>query len=140
MRSKTTGLVNISNHAVAGWSAEQRASAEFLVGGPGVELPEALRAQLTFAATACADEVVSVARTVAEHVVASGHGWAHVSGEPSFLVACVALLQRAGVRCVQATTERQSREVAQPDGSVHKESVFRFAQWREFPDVRGLVG
>ena len=55
-----------------------------------------------------------------------------VQGEPGATFYLVSLLQSRGVRCMHATTVRESVEVGQPDGSVRKTNTFKHVMFRNY--------
>lgn len=56
-----------------------------------------------------------------------------VQGEFGATVYLVGLLRARDVGCYYATTVRDAEEVAQPDGSVTKRTVFRHVRLRQYP-------
>jgi hypothetical protein len=124
----STCFVNCSNHPSAKWPGEQREAAARLGFGPVEDVP--------FPQVGPAEPLESVERTAAElagRIVARGARGAHTAGEFTLTFALVARLQREGVRCFVATTERVSSEQAREDGGIKRESTFRFVGWREYP-------
>lgn len=61
-------------------------------------------------------------------------GATHVAfmGEPCLTHHMAIASKKEGLVFVQATTERNSKDVTQEDGSVKKVSVFRHVMWREW--------
>ncbi len=60
---------------------------------------------------------------------------AMVQTEQTLVFCIVAALQRIGVRCVVATTRRESAEKTLPDGSVVKTNVFKHVRFRDLPRI-----
>ena len=54
----------------------------------------------------------------------------------SFLL--VAMLQKQGIPVYAATSERQSREELLPDGTISKNIIFNFVQFRKYGDLAKL--
>ena len=60
---------------------------------------------------------------------------AMVQTEQTLVFFLVSTLQRIGVRCVVATTRRESAEKVLPDGSIIKTNVFRHVRFRDLPQI-----
>lgn len=60
---------------------------------------------------------------------------AMVQTEQTLVFFLVSILQRIGVRCVVATTRRESAEKVLPDGSIIKTNVFRHVRFRDLPQI-----
>jgi hypothetical protein len=118
---------NITNHASAKWSPEQRDAARALASDPvDVPFPDV---------PVDADE--GWFGTTAERLtqgIAPGDV-ACVQGDFVFSFVLVARLQRLGVRCVATASAREVAEEYRPDGSTMKTTRFVFRRFREYPDV-----
>lgn len=125
-------LLNLSNHAVAKWSAAQIQAAEkdfgeihdlpFPVIAPDSDLHTII---------ALAQEYVQKCQDFIQQQVTSNQQQVsaiHVMGEMTFVYQFVRLATAAGLRCVASTTERIA--VDHPDGS--KTSEFCFVRFREY--------
>lgn len=128
-------FLNFSNHPVESWPRSQTESAKQRYGAPrDVEgwntniLPDAPIAA-----------IVQIADNYARQAAELGAKHAFVAGEPTFTMALVACLQKRGVTCYAATSVREKEEVKQADGSVVARSKFRFAGWREYPDLQRIL-
>jgi hypothetical protein len=141
-------LLNLSNHAVAKWSAAQKQAAEqrfgeihdlpFPVIAPNADLNSIIT---------LAQEYVQKCRNQFDHLqnpassIKDPASAIHVMGEMTFVYQFVKLATAgaygatgAGLRCVASTTER--RAVDHPDGS--KTSEFRFVRFREYEALATL--
>jgi len=125
-------FLNLSNHPVACWSPAQLVAARALGLGEPADLPGGMP---LVPAAAGEREVARLAEELLERLGEAKVelGGACVSGEFTLTATLLRLLQRCGVRCFAATTERQVRERIEADGSVKRESEFRFVRWREYP-------
>jgi len=123
-------LVNLSNHPAVSWKEAQRAAAEQAYGTvvdldfPNVP-PDADEAA-----------VAAIARTTADTCLAlltpSPEAWhaVHVMGELTLTFAVVALLQRAGLRCIASTTDRLvERDPTDPEELTKR---FVFVRFRDY--------
>jgi hypothetical protein len=110
-------FLNLSNHPLATWSADQRVASRALDLGEPTDLPSGMPLVDPQAGPA---EVLAQAGELAARAVALGARGAFVAGEHSLSFAVVAELQRRGVRCFVATTQREAVEQVQPDGSVRR--------------------
>ena len=122
-------FVNLSNHPSATWPANQTQAA-LALGAPIVDLDfpqvdpglEGEPFHRLAAATAAA-------------VLATGAQTAMVQGEHTLVYTVVGLLRKAGVRCVAATSHRDSTTTSPAaDQSVQKTSVHRFQTFREYQE------
>lgn len=91
---------------------------------PGEVDPEASSAQVNNHAT---------------NIIANGNfslgDVAMVQTEQTLVFCLVSALQELGVRCVVATTRRESAEKTLPDGSVVKTNVFKHVRFRDLPQI-----
>ena len=117
-------FLNISNHPSRGWSREQTAAAmNECVSIVDVKPP-------AVPPYASLDEVRVMSGAVLDSVpVGTTH--AMVSTEYTLTFLLVGILQSRGIKCFNATTERQLRI---DDGGV-KHTVFRFERFREYPGI-----
>jgi hypothetical protein len=127
-------FLNLSNHALAQWSAEQVDGARAL--GLG-EPTEPSRPLPHVPPDADGDAVEALAVTVAEDAVRAGAAAAFVATDFSLTLALVSELQARGVRCFTTTTSRDVSEAVRPDGALERKSVFRFVRWREYAAIGG---
>jgi hypothetical protein len=125
-------FLNLSNHPLSRWTAEQRQAARALDLGEPADLDGGMPL-----VDPEADErkVCALADEIAERARRQGTAGAFVASEPTLTLALVSRLQRAGVRCFNATTAREAEATVAPDGSVHRESTFRFVKWRPYPEL-----
>lgn len=76
-------------------------------------------------------EIISLASAVVSEAQIAGATHIYVAGEPSIVVHASLIARDRGIKVVQSTTERISKEVPQADGTVVKTAVFAHVQWRE---------
>ena len=116
----TQKFLNISNHPVSAWGAEQTAAAAAFgqlvqFGFPNVS------------PTATSEDVAKIAREIVRDVIGMGATHAMVAGETSLVLALVPALKEAGIRCFTACSERNT--IQNEDGT--KTVRFEFVQFRE---------
>jgi hypothetical protein len=126
-------FLNLSNHPMVKWTEEQIAATRELGLGEPAELEEGMP---LVPPGDDASAILQLARDVAERAAAAGAAGAFVATDFTLTLALVVELQRRGIRCFAATTERVSKDIAGPDGSVERVSNFRFVRWREYLDAR----
>ncbi len=116
-------FLNLTSHASAGWSDVQRRAAEAF--GRIVDLPfPAISAQ------ASSEDIRALAGNIAARAAALQPKAVLCQGEFTCCFAIVRALQARGIPVCAATSERQTKESVQPDGSTKKLSTFRFVQFR----------
>jgi len=125
------GFVNLSNHPIARWPAEQLEAARALGHGEPFDLAGGMPQVPPDADT---DEVEAMADAILASLATRPCG-AHVAGEPTLTTALVDRLRQAGIPCYAATTMRDATEFMRPDGSVERRATFRFVRWRRHPDL-----
>ena len=125
-------FINFSNHPVSTWPlAQLSAAAACGWGAPrdaAVPFP-------SVSPQADAAEVARVAAVLAGQLLGERPAVVHVAGELTLTCAVVGRIQRAGVRCVAATTERVAEATVRDDGSVDRRSRFEFVRWRDYPSL-----
>lgn len=119
-------FINLSNHPSARWSAEQLAAtaADNVI---DVALPN-------IPPTASQAEVRRMAKAVAADAINFAGGetaTAMVAGPFGFCRQAVAELETHGIPCVEACSERSTREETLPDGTTRKVVTFQFVQFRK---------
>lgn len=119
---------NISNHPSSRWGETQKSAtgaAIVDVAFPQVP-PEMGEAEVAAMAVATVNAIIPAPQD---------GDVAMVSGE--FVATCeiVRAMQRRGVRCVVATTRRETVETVSSDGKAIKTAVFTFVKWRAFPPM-----
>lgn len=122
-------LVNVSNHPSPAWGEAQRAAAERCFERV-VDLPGGFP---RVPPDAEPEAVVALAQGMVDEIRAYHPKAIFVAGELRLVFALVTLLQRQGLVCVTATTEREAVEVLEPDGSTRKEARFLFVRWAVYP-------
>ena len=129
-------FINLTNHPVAKWSQEQIEAAKNL-GGKLVCMtkympvvpPEASEYEVLVLVN---DLINCIRKEIDTDIV---NIICLVQGEYTLTYCLVYQLQQEEdwCQCVVATTNRDVVEVLQLDGSIKKESVFRFVKFREYP-------
>jgi hypothetical protein len=120
-------FLNLSNHPSKAWSPTQRSAAEAL--GRIVEPPEPLgEVPIDLDAKALGERVQAIVAQAAS----LGATTAFVATEFVLTHALVNALQARDIDCVAAVTRRTTLECIESDGSVRRESVFRFEGWRPY--------
>lgn len=120
-------FINVSNHPSSRWSSAQVQAALALASEViDIQFPNV-------SSTASTSDVKALAAEVAAKIPETA-SIALVQGEMTLTAALVRLLQKRGINCVAACSERRSVETVQPDGSTVKTAVFEFVQFRSYPD------
>ena len=127
-------FINLTNHPVSKWSKEQVEAAEQLA-GPAIcltsHMPIVPPEDSGYEVRTLAMFVLHTVKQTLD-TMDSCNTYCLVQGEYTMTYALVNLLQQEGYVCVTATTNRDVVETIQEDGSVKKESVFRFVRFREY--------
>lgn len=76
-------------------------------------------------------DIKELASVVVAEAIAAKATHILVTGEPTLMLHANLMAHELGLVCVQSTTQRDTVETVQPDGSVTKTQVFRHVQWRE---------
>lgn len=118
-------FVNFSNHPSLNWSEKQRREAQTFGEIMDIPFPE-------IPAMATTAEVVRMAEYWADQIQRIQPECIMCQGEFTFTMAVIRRLQKAGIRCVTACTERIAAEQIVRNGIVEKTSVFEFRQFREY--------
>lgn len=123
-------LINLSNHPSSSWSARQLNAAQQAYetindwAFPHID-PSWTNQEVQELAQQYAGDVAKIApRPQAVHLM----------GEMTFCCTLVQLLQAEGIRCIASTTRRQVQEKA----PGHKEVLFEFVQFRDYPLLQAL--
>ena len=132
-----TYFINISNHPSSKWSSRQleaaKALADVIIDVPFPNVP--------------ADASISDVKGMAEEL-AINKVWPYINdykvehltillqGEMTLVAALLRILQIPGngINVVAACSERNSVETVNPDGSTTKTAVFKFVQFRSYPE------
>lgn len=126
-------LINLSNHPMDKWDASQLAAANIY--GQIVDLPfPSVDPQ---ASTSEIEKLAENYKTRILDLFSSNNKSecaVHIMGELTFCFILVAKLQKTGIRCLASTTKRQT--IDHPNGS--KISVFKFVQFREYPQFESI--
>ena len=120
-------LLNLTNHPVRHWSAEQLRCA--------IQRWGTVR-DLPFPQVDPLWKEREILQT-AHHLVRTVHKLhpdaVLCQGELTLTLTVVSLLQRSGIPVYAATSNRQVTELSQPDGSLQKRVVYRFVSFRRYP-------
>jgi hypothetical protein len=123
-------LLNLSNHPLAKWSANQRGAAEGFFGTIVDILFPALdpRASLTETEKIVHDYVQLCIAHLTQADDYAKENAIHIMGEFTFTYQFVKEMEKRNIPCVASTTERIVTD--NPDGS--KTTVFKFVQFRPY--------
>uniref|UniRef100_UPI004026F1FC hypothetical protein n=1 Tax=Gemmiger formicilis TaxID=745368 RepID=UPI004026F1FC len=119
-------FVNFTNHPSGSWSAAQRRAAQVygeILDLPFPDVPPALSAA---AVAALADEW-------AARILVLRPACVLCQGEMTLTARVVRLLQSRGVPVVAACSARCAASRTDADGCTHRQTEFRFVQFREYP-------
>lgn len=119
-------FVNFTNHPSGSWGAAQRRAAQVygeILDLPFPDVPPALSAA---AVAAMADEW-------AARILALRPACVLCQGEMTLTARVVRLLQSRGVPVVAACSARCAASRTDADGCTHRQTEFRFVQFREYP-------
>jgi hypothetical protein len=130
--TKSAGFLNLSNHPISTWTAEQREQAEALGFGLPIDFPEGFP---EVDPEATSEQVETMVASVLPSMLATGCSGAFVAGEFTLAFLLVARLQQAEVACYCSTTARRVTTFTRPDGTIEKRSEFSFVQWRRYPTL-----
>ena len=118
-------FINFSNHPVEKWSDEQKAAA--LAYGPLKEIPFP-----HVPAEASAEKIQRLADESSKQIAELNPSVVMCQGEFTLTYAIVSRLKAMGITCISACSNRESVERLLPNGTVVKEAIFRFVQFREY--------
>ncbi len=125
---KVMTFFNISNHPSSRWGETQKAAAgAAIVDVPFPQVPPEMGEEEVKTMAAATVDAISPAPQEGD--------MAMVSGEFIATVEIVREMQRRGVKCVVATTRRETVETVSPDGKAVKTATFTFVKWRAFPPM-----
>ena len=120
-----TLFINLTNHPISNWSAEQIMAAKQMGRIVEIPFPVVSPESTTEEIQSLADEQVESILRVAEDARIIT---VHVMGELTLTYAIVTRLKTKGIRCVASTTIRNVEQM--PDG--RKISDFNFVQFRGY--------
>lgn len=118
-------FINFSNHPSMYWNNKQRESA--VKYGDIIDVPFPQVDPRT-----TKEEIGQLAQRCVENIMKYEPSAVMCQGEFSLSYAVISRLQKNGVCCLAASTERISVEELQKDGSTQKISRFEFVQFREY--------
>lgn len=120
-------FLNCSNHASENWTEEQLAAAKAF----GVE-SICDYAFPSVPANVDEQDIEQIAGRVCKEIIDMHPAVVMCQGEFTLTYALVKKLLAHGVKVVAACSERDTVEVCLPDGSVKKESNYKFVRFREY--------
>lgn len=120
-------FVNFSNHPMDRWGEEQLAAARSY--GETAEAPFPAVPSM-----ATEEEIRVLAQKSVEKIMQFAPDVVMCQGEFTVAFEVVRLLQKRGVTCVSACSERQTVESIQ-DGVIKKESIFVFRKFRRYSEL-----
>lgn len=118
-------FINFSNHPSDKWGDKQyKAAGEY---GEVIDVPFPL-----LDADMREDEIQKIGDECIDKILAHSPDVVMCQGEFTLTYYVVDRLRDKGITCVSACTKRISKEAVQPDGTVHRESIFEFARFRRY--------
>lgn len=118
-------FVNFSNHPSEQWGSKQKLAASKFGEIRDVRFP-------AVSPMATTEEVVYLAQSCVEEILALQPDCVMCQGEFSLSLAVINRLQAKGICCVCACSERKVVEKQGLDGTTQKISVFEFQQFRKY--------
>lgn len=130
-------FINMTNHPVSKWNKDQVdvASLGMEVGYQVIYDFSQVMPQVDPEANTCEVEDVGdelIQKLISQVGKLKGTNIL-VQGEYTLTFYLVLKLTELGAKCFTATTKREVVENKMPDGSVKKESIFKFVQFRQYP-------
>ena len=127
-------FINISNHPSSRWEKEQLDAARELGGEViDIQFPNVPSAVSGRDVEYMAIELVN---DVYFKIEGSDNTVAMVQGESTLATTVVAMLQNiCGIKVVAACSDRNVEEIVLDDGTVKKNVIFKFIQFREYPKL-----
>ena len=122
-------LLNLTNHPSANWQEEQKSEA-IQRWGSVRDYPFPI-----VSAEWDEEEMLRYADAIVSEVVELAPEAVLCQGEMNMTYILVVRLQQSGFPVYAATSDRVTSEVLLPDGSVRKQSVFRFVMFRKYPEI-----
>ena len=118
-------FINHTNHPSAKWGTEQLAAAKQYGEVQDQPFP-AINPHLD------EGEVYKLAEAAAEKIINLAPAAVLCQGEFTYTFKLVELLKEAGITALSACSERVSTETIEKDGSIRRESSFRFVRFRRY--------
>lgn len=109
-------FLNISNHPLSQWSAEQLAAAKKYGEMEDIPFPET-------PTSITSSDISLMADTIVESIKKYDNPTVHIMGEMTLTYAIVRRLRAAGITCLASTTQRIKQQ--RDDGSFISEFVFQ---------------
>lgn len=123
-------FVNFSNHPSNMWSQEQINSAHRYGEIVDIEFPEV-------DPLASEDNIATLGDIFIEKIKQYSPTSVLCQGEFTLTYYVVNKLLHEGITCVSACTERKSIEKQMEDGSIKKETIFKFVAFRKYQEIEG---
>lgn len=118
-------FINLSNHPSNVWSIAQKQKAEEYGEIIDVAFP-------SVPADISEQEVFEMGNHLVDEIMTYNPKAVMCQGEFTLTFDVVSKLQKKGVTCLSACSERQVVEKVLPDGSTKKEVVFSFVRFRQY--------
>lgn len=118
-------FVNVSNHRAELWNEEQRQAAEHY--GAIVDIPFP-----SIDSNADEGDIAMLVEDYYNKIKKYELGAVMVQGEFTFSYALIKRLRAEEVTVLAACAKREVVEKCTPDGTVYKQSTFRFCRFREY--------
>lgn len=127
-------FINISNHPSSRWGEDQLNAAREL----GGEVIDIQFPNVPSAASGRDVEYMAIDLVNDVHfkIEGSDNTVVMVQGESTLVTTVVAMLQNiCGIKVVAACSDRNVEEIVLDDGTVKKNVIFKFIQFREYPKL-----
>lgn len=125
-------FLNFSNHPSDRWNKAQRQAAEGYGEIRDVPFPDVPSLAKT-------EEITILANQYSERIIRQHPDCVMCQGEFTLTMAVVRRLQKAGILCVCACSERRAVEEHMSDGTTKKTAIFEFVQFRPYEKNRRNV-
>lgn len=118
-------FVNFSNHASSNWNSKQKNAA--MQYGEIIDIPFPM-----VSAEMREKDIGVLADKYVKEILDKNPNAVMCQGEFTLTYAVISRLKKAGIKCIAACSERVVNEIIQVDGTIHRESVFDFIDFREY--------
>lgn len=121
-------FVNFSNHPTEKWDIRQKEAAEAFGPVVYVPFPDVDPEQDD-------DEIVRLANQMTDEILSYHPKAVMCQGESTLCIAVVRQLQLNGIEVYAACSKRDAKEYSDDQGNTIKKTVFRFVQFRKYPNI-----